>query len=65
MYATLWYVLPGPWWVRVLILLVLLTAVMTALVIWVFPIIDGFVAPQDVTVEDGAPQALNQIGGGR
>lgn len=65
MYATLWYVLPGPWWVRVFILLVLFAAVMTALVIWVFPIVDGFVAPQDVTVEDGAPQALSEIGGGR
>ena len=65
MYATLWYVLPGPWWVRVLILLVLLTAVMWALVIWVFSIIDGLVAPQDVTVEEGAIEALTQIGGGR
>jgi len=49
----------------VLILLVLLTAVMWALVIWVFPIIDGLVAPQDVTVEEGAIEALTQIGGGR
>jgi hypothetical protein len=65
MYATLWYVLPGPWWVRLLILLVLLSAVLAALVIWVFPIIDGFVAPQDVTVDDGTAQALTQIGGGR
>jgi len=50
MYAALWRVLPGPVWVRVLILLVALAAVLTVLVLWVFPWVDQFVAPQDVTV---------------
>ena len=50
MYAALWRVLPGPWWVRVLILLVALAAVLSALVLWVFPWVDQFIAPQDVTV---------------
>ncbi len=52
MYGALWRVLPGPWWVRLMILLVLLAAVVTALVLWVFPYVDQFVTPQDVTVEE-------------
>jgi hypothetical protein len=52
MYAALWRVLPGPAWVRILILLVLITAVLAACVLWVFPWVDQFVAPQDVTVTE-------------
>ena len=52
MYAALWRILPGPTWVRVLILVGLATALLTALVLWVFPIIAEFTAPQDVTVEE-------------
>lgn len=52
MYAALWRVLPGPWWVRLLILLILAAAVLTALVLWVFPVVDQMVAPQDVTVDE-------------
>lgn len=52
MYGALWRVLPGPWWVRVLILLVLVTALLTALVLWVFPFVEQFVEPQDVTVAE-------------
>jgi hypothetical protein len=51
MYAGLWRVLPGPVWVRVLLLLVLLIAVLFVLVEWVFPWVDQFVAPVDVTVK--------------
>ncbi len=51
MYAALWRVLPGPWWVRVLILLVVVVALLTSLVLWVFPWVDALVAPQDVVVE--------------
>ena len=50
MYGALWRVLPGPRWVRVLILVVLFAAVLAALVTWVFPWIDHFVAPTDSTV---------------
>jgi hypothetical protein len=50
MYVSLWRVLPGPWWVRTLLLLVLVALILTALVLWVFPWFDQFVAPQDVTV---------------
>ena len=50
MYAALWRVLPGPWWVRVIILLVAAALVLAALVAWVFPFVDQFVAPQEATV---------------
>jgi hypothetical protein len=50
MYAALWRVLPGPWWVRVLILLVLVAAVLYGLFWYVFPWVSQFVNPQEVTV---------------
>ena len=37
MYAALWHVLPGPWWVRVLILVILVAAVLFGLFYYVFP----------------------------
>jgi len=51
MYGALWRVLPGPWWVRLLIVLVLIAAITAALVLWVFPYVDQYVTPQDVTVD--------------
>jgi membrane protein implicated in regulation of membrane protease activity len=54
MYAALWRVLPGPWWVRVLLLLVLLFAVLFVLASWVFPWVDSLVNPTDVTVNQSA-----------
>jgi len=51
MYGALWRILPGPVWVRILILLALATVVVLALVVWVFPYVDQLIAPQDVTVE--------------
>lgn len=50
MYAALWRVLPGPAWVRILILLVLLVAVLYGLFWYVFPWVGQFVNPQDATV---------------
>ena len=52
MYAALWRVLPGPAWVRVGILVVLAALVLTALVLWVFPVVDQLTSPQDVIVEE-------------
>ena len=52
MYAALWRVLPGPWWVRVIILLVAVAALLTVLVFWVFPVVGDLIAPQDVTVTE-------------
>lgn len=50
MYAALWRVLPGPVWVRILILIVLLAIVLFVLATWVFPWIDSFMATQEDTV---------------
>ena len=51
MYGALWRVLPGPWWLRLLILTVAAAALLTALVLWVFPWVNDFMTPQNVTVE--------------
>ena len=51
MYAGLWRLLPGPWWVRVLILIVLVAAVLYGLFFYVFPWVGDIVNPQEVTVE--------------
>lgn len=53
MYAALWRALPGPWWVRVLILLVLVAAVLYGLLFYAFPWVSQFVNPQEVTVSLG------------
>jgi hypothetical protein len=50
MYAALWRVLPGPWWVRVLILIVVVAAILYALFFFVFPWVSALIDPQDVTV---------------
>jgi hypothetical protein len=51
MYAALWRILPGPWWVRVLILLVLAAAILYGLISYGFPWVSQFVNPQEVTVQ--------------
>jgi len=51
MYAALWRALPGPWWVRVLILLIIAVAIVYALFFFVFPYVSQIVNPQEVTVE--------------
>lgn len=53
MYAALWRILPGPVWLRVLLVLVLLAAVLYSLITWVFPWVNAIVDNQEVTV--GAP----------
>lgn len=51
MYGALWRVLPGPVWVRVILLLAIAAGVVYALFTWVFPWVDGSINPRDVTVE--------------
>ncbi len=51
MYGALWRALPGPWWLRLLIVLVLLAAVLYGLFFFVFPWISELLIPQEVTVE--------------
>jgi len=50
MYLALWRVLPGPVWVRVLIVVILVVAVLAALVEWVFPWAADTLLPQESTV---------------
>ena len=50
-YGALWRILPGPAWIRVILLLVLVAAVIFALFSWVFPGADAILNPINVTVE--------------
>lgn len=50
MYAALWRILPGPLWVRVVIAVIVAAAVIAALMTFVFPWVDSFMTPRDVTV---------------
>ncbi|MGU3645139.1 hypothetical protein ACLBXX_09235 [Microbacterium sp. C23T] len=61
MYAGLWRILPGPWWVRVLILLVLIAAVLYGLLFYAFPWVSQFVNPQEVTVTLPAASTLTSL----
>ncbi len=51
MYGALWRVLPGPVWLRIILLLLLIAAMVFALFTWVFPWVDGILNPINVTVE--------------
>jgi len=51
MYAALWRILPGPAWVRIILLLLLIAAAVYALFTWVFPWVDGILNPIEVTVD--------------
>lgn len=50
MYAALFRVLPGPLWLRIVIAVVLVGAVVFVLAAWVFPNIDSMMTPAQVTV---------------
>jgi len=50
-YAALWRVLPGPWWLRTLLLVFAATVLVIALVMFVFPWVDQqFFAPADPVI---------------
>ncbi|GGH44510.1 hypothetical protein [Microbacterium album] len=51
MYAALWRLLPGPWWVRVFILLILLAGVLYGLFFHLYPWIAMTFVPDEVTVQ--------------
>lgn len=50
MYAAIWRNLPGPVWVRILLAVVLVAAVLYSLATWVFPWVNTIVDNQEVTV---------------
>ncbi|WP_156761511.1 hypothetical protein [Microbacterium karelineae] len=50
MYAGLWRILPGPWPVKLLALLVLLAAALYGLFWHAFPWVAGMIIPDEATV---------------
>ena len=52
MYGALWRILPGPAWLRVLILIALVAIVLFSLVEWVFPWVNSLLPTQEVTVDE-------------
>ncbi len=52
MYAALWRLLPGPWWVRVIILVVAAAAVLAACVFWIFPWVNVYIEPTEIPTVD-------------
>ncbi|MFS2242644.1 hypothetical protein [Microbacterium sp. OR16] len=51
MYAALWRLLPGPWWMRLLIVLLLVAAALYALFFHVFPWISPLITPGEVDLQ--------------
>lgn len=51
MYAALWRLLPGPWWVRLLIVIAVVAAVLYALFFHVFPWISPLVTHGEVDLQ--------------
>jgi len=50
MYAALWRVLPGSFWVKIAILTAAAAVLITVLMVFVFPIVDTAITVRDVTV---------------
>lgn len=50
MYGALWRVLPGPIWVRIILVLLLVVAVLYSLSTWVFPWVETLINNQEATV---------------
>ena len=55
MYGALWRLLPGPAWLRVLLLAVLAALVVVVLFRWAFPAIAPYMPFDDQTVVDTSP----------
>lgn len=51
MYVALWKLIPGPLWVRIAIAVGAAVVVIAALMMFVFPWVDSFLAPREVTVK--------------
>lgn len=53
MYGALWRALPGPAWLRVILLIILAGAVLYALVTWGFPWVQQFIDGQEeITIQE-------------
>lgn len=51
MYGALWRLMPGPLWLRIVLLIVFFAIVLALLVFFVFPWLDSFVNVNRVTVD--------------
>ena len=51
MYAAIWRHLPGPAWVRIVLVMLLFAAIVAALFTWVFPWAETWLPFTDVTVD--------------
>lgn len=51
MYGLLWRALPGPVWLRLLIVLALVAGVVAALFTWLFPALAPYMPFNDITVD--------------
>lgn len=58
MYGALWHALPGPWPVKLVIVLALVAAIVYALITWVFPWIDSLLAPAESDITVGMAAAV-------
>jgi len=50
-YGALWRVLPGPWFVRLLLLVLLIAIVLAACFYFIFPWVNTLLGTPEVTVE--------------
>lgn len=50
MYGLIWRMLPGPLWLRIILAIILVVAVLAVLAYWVFPWVDDMLPSQEVTV---------------
>ncbi|MBC7291151.1 MAG: hypothetical protein H5T83_07425 [Actinotalea sp.] len=52
MYGWLWRVMPGPAWLRVVLLVLLAAAVVAVCFTWLFPAIEPLMPFNDITVDE-------------
>jgi hypothetical protein len=50
MYGALWRIMPGPLWLRIILIVIFFIALLAALVFLLFPWLNTFVNVNDVTV---------------
>lgn len=50
MYGALWHLMPGPLGLRIILMVLVFAAILTVLVLFVFPWLNTFVNLNDVTV---------------
>lgn len=51
MFSLIWRFFPGPAWLRILVIIAVLAAIVYALVMWVYPYVAELVMSEDSTVD--------------